>query len=192
MTIKAIAFDFFGVLCSEVAPIWLSRHFPAIRASRVKADLVGAADRGEIPDDILFERLAAATGLAPQQIRHEWDCLAVVDHDVVDIVRALKGGHRIGLLTNAPSGFVRHVLVENHLTDLFDSVVVSSEHRCAKPDHLIYDVLMRNLDVSASETLFIDDNPANVDGALSIGMSGIVFTGCDELCRVLSELRILT
>jgi len=31
--------DFFGVICSEVAPVWLARHFPAAEAEVIKTTI---------------------------------------------------------------------------------------------------------------------------------------------------------
>ena len=35
--------------------------------------------------------------------------------------------------------------------------------------------------IAASEAIFIDDNPKNVDAAISVGLDGIVFRGADNL-----------
>ena len=48
MPYKAIVFDFFGVICSEVAPQWLLHHLETEEKARaIKTEIVGAADRGD-------------------------------------------------------------------------------------------------------------------------------------------------
>ncbi len=62
----------------------------------------------------------------------------------------------------------------------FDGIVVSGDEKIMKPDPRIYHTLLDRYGLSASDCLFIDDVPANVDGARAVGMHGHVFT--NALC----------
>ena len=57
----------------------------------------------------------------------------------------------------------------------------SSEERCAKPDPEIFELLLARLSVPARAALLVDDNPANVAGAIRVGMDGIVFSSMKQL-----------
>jgi putative hydrolase of the HAD superfamily len=76
---------------------------------------------------------------------------------------------------------VRHLLNVNQLEPLFDAIVVSSEVRSAKPDREIYEIALRKLSSAPSESVMVDDNPDNIEGAARAGMSGLVFSTNEKL-----------
>jgi HAD superfamily hydrolase (TIGR01509 family) len=182
-----IVFDFFGVVCSEVAPIWLPRYLPRDAALAVKAELVSAADRGELSQEALFQALGARTSLPPERVYAEWFDHAKIDRRMVELIKKVSTQARVALLTNAASGFVRHVLSSYDIDSLFEVVLVSSECGCAKPDPLIYRILLRKLEVEPHQVVLIDDNDANIVGAKAAGISGIHFTSYDELLVALQS-----
>lgn len=191
MAYEAFVFDFFGVICSEVAPFWFRKYLPEHEAAEVKNRLVGPADRGEISQEELFTRVGAFAGIAPSRVEEEWWIYVSIDNEVVEMVNALKDDHKVALLTNATSGFLRDILTRNKLEGLFDPIIISSEERVAKPDPLIYRKVLHRLGVPANEVLMIDDNPANIQGAEDAGMDGVVFESTGQLKKVLGELGFL-
>lgn len=58
----------------------------------------------------------------------------------------------------------------------FDGVIVSGAEKLLKPDPAIYRLLCQRYGLNAQDCLFIDDVPANIDAAKSVGMMGHVFT----------------
>lgn len=170
MNTRVAVFDFFGVICSEVAPYWLADHFTASEAVDIKRTVVHEADRGAISQDALFEFLAMKSAVPAQTILEEWLALAVIDRTVVDYVAALAARERVALLTNSPAGFVREILRRENLEQLFEVIVVSSEVGLAKPDPAIYDHTVTVLGVPPGSATLLDDNPANVAAARDAGM----------------------
>jgi 2-haloacid dehalogenase len=69
--------------------------------------------------------------------------------------------------------------------DCFKDVIVSSFERLAKPDRAIFDLALRRFGVAASDCLFIDDVPANVEGARAAGIAAVQFTSAPVLRRLL-------
>ncbi len=61
----------------------------------------------------------------------------------------------------------------------FDELVLSCEHLLLKPEREIYELALDMAGVLPSKALFIDDNPDNVEGALSAGLSSFRFV--DEI-----------
>ncbi len=59
---------------------------------------------------------------------------------------------------------------------LFDGAAVSAELGLLKPQPEIYQALLSNYGLKASETVFLDDMPYNVEGAKAVGMAAIQFT----------------
>lgn len=73
------------------------------------------------------------------------------------------------------------------LNALFGDIVVSGEVKALKPQPPIYRLLLDRNGLMAGDCVFIDDSPANVEGARALGMDAIHFTGApalgDELAR---------
>jgi 2-haloacid dehalogenase len=77
---------------------------------------------------------------------------------------------------------------EAALFDRFRDIVVSGEEKLVKPDAAIYRLALDRFGLAAAGTVFIDDNAANVAGADAVGMTGILFTGIDDLVPRLRAL----
>lgn len=75
--------------------------------------------------------------------------------------------------------------------DWFDGLVISGDERLVKPDPAIYALLVERYDLDPSTTVFIDDRPANVEGARETGMIAIRFTSAAALRDDLTRLGVL-
>lgn len=94
-----------------------------------------------------------------------------------ELIRELKeNGYGIYLLSNAGTP-LRTYFPRIPGSDCFDGLLVSSEHRLIKPQHEIYEKLYETFDLIPGECFFIDDSPANIEGALETGMPGVIFRG---------------
>jgi putative hydrolase of the HAD superfamily len=67
---------------------------------------------------------------------------------------------------------------------------VSAELGVLKPSAAIYQYLLDTYGLVAEETLFLDDVPANAQGARDIGMHALVFTATDQAISDMRELGI--
>jgi len=186
MPYSALVFDFFGVICSEVAPHWLARYLPSPDAVEIKSTLVDAADRGILSQEALFSTLAKRAHLTSEQVEREWMSYVQIDSQIVRLIENLRPKVKLGLLTNSPAPFFRRILNENNLDRLFDSIIVSSEHGCAKPDAAIYKTALYDLHVEPGNALMIDDNPKNVAGAIAVGMGALLFESAGQLDSALA------
>lgn len=186
MTKKIIVFDFFGVICSEIAPLWLRKYFNCDSATEIKTTFVGQADVGKVSEQELFMILGELANISAARVEEEWYSLVKIDLSVVDYIRELKVKQRVALLTNSPSLFVRKILNQNNLESLFEQIIVSSEAGIAKPDPAIFRLMLSKLGVQPENAIMVDDNSGNVTSALSIGMNAILFLSTQELRRDLS------
>lgn len=108
-----------------------------------------------------------------------------------DLVQNLKlRGYRIFGLTNWSSETFSLVRPIYPVLDLMEDIVVSGEEKIMKPDPEIFRRAIHRFHIVADETVFIDDNPANVSAAQSLGISGIVFTDLPSLKLSLKELSV--
>ena len=72
----------------------------------------------------------------------------------------------------------------------FRHLVLSHEVGVRKPKREIFVHAQRLAGCAPHELVFIDDLPANVEGAVACGWRGIVYTGVEELRRQLATLGV--
>lgn len=121
-------------------------------------------------------------------VRPHWNF--IIDEQLVALIKKLKKEYKIVLLSNSNKGYVRKILNEQGLEELFDSMVVSGEVGYIKPDIKIFELTLEKLDVKAEETIFIDDNAYNTDAAETIGIKGILYKDLATLRESFASLNI--
>ncbi|MCR4672716.1 MAG: HAD family phosphatase [Lachnospiraceae bacterium] len=178
---KVLIFDFFGVLCSEVAPFWLERYFTQEEAAAVKSDIVGKADIGLSTEDEMMEELGRISGETAEQVREDWMELAVPNLEMHGVLKKLRKEYRLVLLSNAPAEFLERILERDGWKDYFEHFVISSLEGIAKPDPEIYQRMLEWLEEDAEACVMIDDNPKNLDGARLAGIDGVLFEKPEDL-----------
>ena len=186
--ITTIVFDFFGVISSEVAPFWFGERFPDEEAKRLKDECFSLADRGDIDECEVFSRLAALSGEDAKEIEKDFYRRALIKQDTVALIEELKTNNRIALLSNAMASFLHRILIKNDLYRLFETMVISGEEHIIKPEPEIFELLLSRMVISASEAVFIDDNPRNVEAARAVGMHAVLFKDAGQ---AKDELRAL-
>ena len=99
-----------------------------------------------------------------------------------ELVKGLKvKGYRVFGLSNwsvETFALVRHVYP---VLDLMEDMVISGIERVMKPDHRIFELALERFGIKAEETVFIDDNPKNVQAACEVGIRGVLFQSKDLL-----------
>lgn len=185
---NVILFDFFGVLCSEIAPFWFRRHFTDTEADAIKAEIVSKGDIGLISEEEMYRQISARTGIAPEQIGRDWMDLVKINAPLTEFVRILREKHRVYLLSNAIGPFLRRILEENGLYSLFDGIIISSEIGLIKPDVAFFEKAVELLNVDPADAVMIDDNPHNIAGATQSGIKGLVFMDNEQLWAAWDDL----
>lgn len=86
-----------------------------------------------------------------------------------------RAGYRVCLLSNTNAiMWNRFILPEftklgGDITDYFDGVTVSFSVGCCKPDERIFRYACESMGLTAADTTFYDDGPANVAAARALG-----------------------
>lgn len=186
--IRAIIFDFFGVIYSDPYNAWLNNHGyirggEFLEASQ-KMD-IGQIDMGEF-----FDLLSALSSQPAEAISKEFQSVNRIDYGVLKIITNLRENYKVGLLSNSPSDFIRGIIKENNLDKYFDEIVVSSEVGQIKPSKEIFDTIINSLGVKASEAIFIDDNKHYINGAEKAGLMSIQFLNMPQLVEDLIKVDI--
>ncbi|MDP2777451.1 MAG: HAD family phosphatase [Anaerolineales bacterium] len=122
-----------------------------------------------------------------QMIKDEFFGGDVIDRNLVNFIRSLRGKIHTGLISNAWSG-MRAFLEKEKFIELFDTVIISAEAGMMKPDTGIYQIALEQAGVKAEQAVFVDDIQANIDASEKIGMKGILFKDSQEALSRLKQL----
>jgi putative hydrolase of the HAD superfamily len=94
---------------------------------------------------------------------------------VVERALSIRGaGLRTALVTNNVAEFGESWRGMVPVDDLFEVVIDSSRHGVRKPNPAIFLLALDALGVDPRDSVFLDDHPANVASAESLGMAGIL------------------
>lgn len=183
--IKAVIFDFFGVIHNDQYNDWLSTH--GLQRTGKFRQLSQDADKGIITTDDFFAGIAKLNGTTEEIVKKEFETNTKMDVLVLKLVQDLKNrGLKTALLSNASSNYLHGIDGFDRIEKLFDHVVVSGDVGLAKPDPAIYKYTLELLGVEPKEAIFIDDSNANVETAKALGIIGIQF---QTHTRLLEDLK---
>ena len=143
--------------------------------------------REETAEPIMCARLPEHLHGAVHELASRWDQPIIPMEGMAELVAELKAaGYGIYLLSNAS--------VRQHAywprvpgSHLFDGTLISADEGIMKPRKEIYQLCLERFGLKAEECFFIDDVPANIQGARSCGIAGTVFRFDAQLLR--TELR---
>ncbi len=197
--IKNIVFDFGGVLVDWNPHYLYDGYF----GSREKADWFLAnictmdwnvqMDGGKP----FAQGIAELSAVHPQWSREiqmyfdRWmDMMGEEIPHMRELIQDLKRrGYRIFGLTNWSAETFCQVRHRYGIFDLLEGMTVSGEEHVTKPDQAIYRRLLDRFSLVPGECLFIDDNAANVAGAIQAGMAAVRFTDPATLKEYLDTLQ---
>ena len=192
MTKKHIVFDFGRVLFrwrpeQLMAEQWPHRVPTAEAAAPFVAEFFqaysgdwGAFDQGLIGQDETVARISARTGwplaevaqvaaAAPFELQPFPDTVALIDE-------LKSAGHRLFYLSNMPAPLAEHLERTYPLDDWFEAGLFSARVQQIKPNADIFHTALAHFDVAAQDCIFLDDRPANVAMAQSLGWQALLFT----------------
>lgn len=120
-------------------------------------------------------------------IREEFFAGDIVDRQLLEFLRSLRGKIQTGLISNAWSD-LREYLRREKMIDAFDHIIISAEVGVAKPDPKIFQIALEKAGVSPSEAVFVDDFYVNIEGCEKVGMQGIHFKDAPSTLQQLKQL----
>jgi putative hydrolase of the HAD superfamily len=200
MGIQSIVFDFgnvIGFFDYGPAVTRLASHGcvtpDAIRASVFTDELEDAYESGKISSEEFLSRLR---GLCQLRCTDDETARAFADifwpnEDVCALVPRLKPHYRLLLGSNTNELHSRHFREQFADTlKYFDALILSHEAGARKPKRAFFEYAQRFAGCAPQECLFIDDLPANIEGARACGWQGIVYRDFEDLHRRLVALGI--
>lgn len=200
-SISSIIFDLGGVLVDWNPRHLYRRYFDSDAAAESFLSEIGFAewnlqqDRGrpfEAGVAELSSRFPQYAGLI-RAYKDSWeDSLAGAIPGSVRILQQLREvGYSVYGLSNWSAETFPIARAKFDFLALFDNIVISGSVGMAKPEPGIFKLLLQKIGRTPGECLFIDDGRPNVDAARRLGLTGIYFTGPEQLGRELSELHLL-
>ena len=188
---KAVIFDYGNVLCqpqhsAEVKAMAAILQLPRDQFEQIYWRDRLAYDEGKLNPVEYWREFGQVTATQIDELnRLDGMSWTYPDPVMPDWARHLKdAGFRIALLSNMPFT-VRDAVLRCAWLPEFEQRTFSCELGISKPAPEIYEHCLSALGMDAGDALFIDDRPANVEGAEAIGLHGILFTSARDLAAQL-------
>ena len=176
--IKAIVFDFWGVLADFQAPV-----NKAIGVKRPVTnypeyyELINRHNLGQISEQEFLEATSKLFNVELSS-EHRYSFNADhLNHELIEIVKKLKKKFKIGLVTNTGVEYMNEFLYKPDLDKLFDCLVISGSEGLRKPDPKIYMLASERLHVKPEDILYLDDHPDRITPAAALGMQVLLYEG---------------
>ena len=99
---------------------------------------------------------------------------------VGSVIAIREAGYRTALLSNNVAEYWDGVLDTLDVETMFEVTFNSAHLGHRKPESAIFEHALEAMGVAAERSLFLDDNAANVEGALSVGMRAIEVNSSDH------------
>jgi putative hydrolase of the HAD superfamily len=188
--IKAVILDLGGVLLNidyektrkAFAGLGIedfNAHYNQFKGSTLFDDL----ETGKIKEVDFYRAFREQTGLKTkdEQIREAWNAMLLDFPSArVQFLKDLRKKYRLFLLSNTNAihhdEFQRHFRETsklNSIDDLFDKAYYSHLIGSRKPETEPFEHILKEQNLKAGETLFIDDTQSNLKGATALGIQTI-------------------
>jgi putative hydrolase of the HAD superfamily len=190
--IRAVIFDFGGVLCFHPTPeqvaeaaritgVSIERFDRAMWTNRLEYD-AGRVEPREYWREVA--RLAdspfgdaAVSALESIDIEF-WNRF---DERMLAWVRLLRRrGFGTAILSNLPRPLGEALRARSHFLEHFDHITFSYELGLIKPERAIYEHAKRGLGIDGREALFLDDRLGNIEGAIEAGLQALLYASWEE------------
>lgn len=114
-----------------------------------------------------------------------------VNPDVVSLVKAVRHhGYKTLICSNNFKARIDGLQARFKFLDDFDAYVFAYEVGASKPSEKIFQELIKRSGVEASQIVFADDNPDNLAGAQSLGITAFLYEGFDKFISHLKALGV--
>ncbi len=104
------------------------------------------------------------------------------------ILKLKNSGYKLALLSVHAKEWIDYCEEKFNFHELFDIRSYSYNAKVSKPNPISFQNVLKQLDASPEECLFIDDSEINIKAAEKLGIKGILFTNADNLGNNLFEI----
>jgi glucose-1-phosphatase len=187
MAIKNILFDFGGVFLqvdykrTEQAFINAGiTNFHDLYSQQSASPLFEDLETGKIDEKNFYQQLRQTSGvdLSDETIMRCWNSILGEYYPAaIEKAKQLKEYYRLFLFSNTNiihykcfMNIYHEQFGKDDFNDLFGKVYYSHEVGVRKPYPESYTWVLKDAEISAAETLFIDDTKSNIEGAEKVGL----------------------
>ncbi len=159
------------------------QNFDRIYSQMNQQNLFDRFERGEITADEFRRKInqISSLPLSSTQIDDAWNAMLLgLPEENIRFIEKIGKSFRLFLLSNTNQvhieKFYEMIRTENgleHLDCYFEKIYLSHLIGARKPEAGAYEIILRENNLSAEETLFIDDSPQHVEGAKKVGLQAI-------------------
>jgi HAD superfamily hydrolase (TIGR01509 family) len=175
--IKTIVFDYSGVITPSLLKNWVKAN---LKETDIKYKLYKEKsydwDLGTQTIDEVNNILSDITGVPKDLVWEKIYTPQKPDKELITVIKKLKKNYKIILFSNFIGDLLRRLINLHKLDDLFDEVIISSDHGMKKPDHKFFEVLVKIAGVDKNEIIFTDDKKENVESSNKFGIKAFLFT----------------
>lgn len=206
--IKNIIFDLGGVIINLDIPKTISEFnklsanpFESIYNQLQQTPIFDLFDKGQINETNFFIELNKSLDnpLTDKQLLNAWNAMLLdFPIDRLELLNQLKNRYRIFLLSNTNETHITRFeedLYQQHgyknLEPFFEKVYYSCRIGMRKPDREIFDFVLKENSLNASETIFIDDSPQHIEGALKTGIKAHLLAKNKDVISLIEQLNLL-
>ena len=181
--IKCILFDFDGVLTIDKTGSTSITNYIA-QETGISLDVIKAYYykhnkkllMGEITHEDMWDVFCADVGKQiPYQVLIDSFKNTALDGKMFEYIKELKGQYSIGMITDNKVDWIETILRHNHYEEYFDVIAISAMLHSGKGYGIIFQYVLDNMNVTASECIFIDNSAKNLIIPESMGMQTILF-----------------
>lgn len=152
----------------------------------------GEYDRSKLPYEEMLKKFVMNNPTVEKEIRlfmkHEKETIREFPYAREWVKTFHDKGYKCYVLSNYPKGTFENTREERSFEEFMDGAVYSFQVQMIKPEKEIYQVLLKRYNLMPTESVFIDDNLANVEMARELGMYAIHFQTKDETEEELKQL----
>ncbi len=182
---RSVVFDLGGVVLDWNPDSILERYY-ADEESRATLKSVMfqhpdwlLMDRGVILESEMVDRVRQRTPRSPVELagllQAVRESLAPKPDTVALIDRLALRGVALYCLSNMPATTFAYLRERYDLWSVFRGIVISGEINMMKPEREIFEHLLTRYELTARDTIFIDDHEPNIQAAAQLGIKTVWF-----------------
>jgi len=183
VTIKAVLFDFDGVLTTDKTGSLTTTRFLSKRAgidlARVQSVFRNFNDDltlGRTTHTRVWESICEGLGksLSIELLKEAFESTPM-NARMLELARDLHPRYSVGIVTDNKKDRIDHLKQIHNLPSLFDPIAVSAEIGVAKDSPEMFLGVLRHLNANPNECVFIDNSHENLVAPRSLGINTIYF-----------------
>lgn len=128
------------------------------------------------------------TSLSIDEFKELWVASFHENEEMAQLLTTLKQQRPLYLLSNTNEVHYNHLQKEYNVARHFSELILSYKVGSAKPEHSIYQEVLRRSGLPAQQCLFVDDLEPNIRAAEELGINTIHFKGVADLKDRLGKL----